>query len=128
MENLRNKTQGTIDKKKDYLKRFSKLNVYSYIKDDRINLGCKPTEVYSLFNGNTSNIKKKIKTDEIIDPSSIVIDQSAMQYYIILALQDLYYNYAEDNKKTISDLQEENKTLRDELSMLQTLFKNHKKM
>ena len=60
----------------------------------KINLGCKPTELYSLFNGNTSSIKKTLgKEQEYLHPEDITIDQSALQYYIILALQDFYQNY-----------------------------------
>ena len=49
MENIRNKSTNLSKKK--YFDRFTKLNVYSYTKpnDKKINLGCKPTEVYSLF-------------------------------------------------------------------------------
>ena len=63
MVNLGNKTQNLKDKKiaKDYFNRFNKLNIYSYTKDNKIYLGAKPEEVYSVFNGNTSRIKKDMK-------------------------------------------------------------------
>ena len=111
MENLHNKTQAVHDKKKDYFERFAKLNIFSFTKpnDDKIYIGAKPTEVYSLFRGNTSSPKKS-KTDDalrlhserrevsggsptFIAPDDIVIDQSSLQYYLCLALQDFYINY-----------------------------------
>ena len=50
MENLRNKTQNLKNKKnKDYFNRFNKLNIYSYTRDNKIYLGAKPEEIYSLF-------------------------------------------------------------------------------
>lgn len=128
MENLRNKTQEYIINQKnakDYFDRFTKLNVYSYTKpnDTKLYIGCKSTEVYSLFNGNTSSSKKTAsKTDktEYVNPESIVIDQSSLQYYLILGLQDLYFNYYEP-------LAEENKTLKDNITMMQTMMINNKK-
>lgn len=100
MENLRNKTQENVinkQKTKEYLQRFTKLNVYSYTKpnDNKVYVGSKPTEVYSLFNGNTSSNKKAASKEfpEYTHPDEIVTDQSTLQYYIILALQDFYYNY-----------------------------------
>ena len=114
MENLKNKSQNL--KSKDYFKRFTKLNIYSYTRPDdkKIYLGADPKEVYSLFNGNTSSdkkeIKKEIKKEQTI-PTNVTIDQSAIQYYIILALQDFYQNYH-------LPLVEENKALRDRLDNL----------
>ena len=103
MQNPRNKTQENIisaaaspnkRRQKDYFKRFTRLDIYSYTKDDKIFLGAKPEEVYNLFNGNTSSIKKQAQhpcTGKSID--NITIDQSTLQSYMILALQDFYYNY-----------------------------------
>ena len=121
MENIRNKSSN-LNKKK-YFDRFTKLNVYSYTKpnDKKINLGCKPTEVYSLFNGNTSSIKKILgKEQDYLHPDEVTIDQSALQYYVILALQDFYQNY-------YIPLSDENKGLKEHLSMLQTMMLNNKK-
>ena len=50
----------------NYFKQFIKLNMCSDInKDSRINIECNLTEVYPLFYGNMSWIKKKITTDEL---------------------------------------------------------------
>ena len=121
MENIRNKSANLI--KKNYFDRFTKLNVYLYTKpnDKNINLGCKPTEVYSLFSGNTSSIKKTlgIKQD-YIHPDEVTIDQSALQCYVILALQDFYQNY-------YIPLSQENKGFKEQLTMLQTMMLNNKK-
>ena len=107
MENLRNKTQYIKNKNKNYLERFTKLNVYSYLVDKKINLGCKPQDVFSLFNGNTGT-QKKTKDEVAVIQDDIKIDQSALQYYIILALQDFYFNYH-------IPLVEENKSLKDQI-------------
>ena len=126
MNNLRNKTDLVKNNDKKYFERFGKLNVYSYTKpnDKKIYHGCKPTEVYSVFNGNTSSIKKSINPEENdkikVSPDDIIIDQSTMQYYIILGMQDVYYNY-------VIPLQEENKTLKESFNMLQSMLMNHKK-
>ena len=120
MENIRSKSTNLS--KKNYFDRFTKLNVYSSYtkpKDKRINLGCKPTEVHSLFNGKTSSIKKTTdKNQDYIRPEEV--DQSTLQYYVILALQDFYKNY-------YIPLSEENKDLKEQLSMLQTMMINNKK-
>ena len=114
MENIRKKG------KKDYFNRFVKLNIYSYTKGDKkIYLGAKPEEVFSLFNGNTSSIKKEIgKENNNIDDKSI--DQSTLQYYLILALQDFYQNY-------YIPLAEDNKALKEDINMLQHILKDIKK-
>ena len=123
MENLRNKSEYITKKAKEYFDRFTKLNIYSYTKpgDNKIYIGAKPTEVYSLFNGNTSSTKKTLTpTTEFIHPDDIVVDQSSLQYYIILGLQDFYQNY-------YLPLEQENQSLKDNLSMLQTLVSTNKK-
>ena len=91
MESLRNNTLENILNKhriKDYFYRFTKLNVYSYTKsgDKKINLGCKPTEVYSLFNGNTSTNKRTIFKEEAttLHPDEVIVDQSTLQYLLYL--------------------------------------------
>ena len=123
MQNLRNKSQCVLNKRKDkkYFERFTKLNVYTYTKpnDKKINLGCKPTEVYSLFNGTTSSSKKILgkEEDTPILSKGVTIDQSALQYYIILALQDFYH----------IPLSEENQALKDRITMMRTIMINNKK-
>jgi len=62
-------------KEKNYLDRFNKLSVYSYVRNDKICLGVKPEEVSKLF----SNACGRERCS---------VDQSAMQYYMILGLQD----------------------------------------
>lgn len=64
MENIKSKS-ATISKK-NYFDRFTKLNVYLYTKpnDKKINIGCKPTEVYSLFHDNTSSIKRTLGKEQ----------------------------------------------------------------
>ena len=61
--------------------------MYTHIRNlmiKKIKLRCKSTEVYSLFNGNTSSIKKILgKEQEYLHPEEVTIDQSASQYYII---------------------------------------------
>ena len=96
MQNPRNKTQENIINKrreKDYFKRFTKLDIYSHTKDGKIYLGAKPEEVYNLFNGNTSSIKKQAQQPCTVNVIDYTIDQSTLQYYMILALRDFYYNY-----------------------------------
>ena len=115
MENLKNKTQNI--KSKDYFERFIKLNIYSYTtpEDKKIYIGAKPNEVYSLFNGNTSTIKKEITVKNQEIPDQINIDQSVIQYYIILALQDFYNNY-------YIPLSNENKTLKSNIDELKLII------
>jgi len=76
----------------------------------KINLGCKPADVFSLFNGNTST-QKKTKDEVMIIQDDVKIDQSTLQYYIILALQDFYFNYH-------LSLVEENKVLLDKINLM----------
>ena len=122
MENLRNKSSYILDKTKakEYFERFTKLNVYSYTKDNKIYIGAKPTEVYSLFKGNTSSTKKDTNQNAYVYPDNVVIDQSSLQYYIILALQDFYHNY-------YKPLEEENMTLKEELTKTQSMLMTYKK-
>ena len=60
MENIRNKANNIYPK--DYLYHLTMLGFYSFTKsnDKNIYIEPKPDEVYSLFNGNTSSIKKEI--------------------------------------------------------------------
>ena len=71
-------------KKKKYLDRFNRLNVYSHIRDNKVHLGIKPEDVYELFNGNACGGKENKPT---------TVDQSALQYYMILGLQDFDQNH-----------------------------------
>ena len=84
----RNKSKKLKEKK--YLDRFNRLNVYSHIRDNKVHLGIKPEEVYELFNGNACGEKKR-KDDKENKPTTI--DQSTLQYYMILGLQDFYQNH-----------------------------------
>ena len=102
----RNKSKKLKEKK--YLDRFIRLNVYSYMKDNRACLKIKPEEIYEVFKGNASG------TDVHL------IDQSALQYYIILGLQDFYQNH-------FLPLRDENITLKEELDKTQTMLMNCKK-
>ena len=116
MENLRNKSQDLTQK--DYFERFTKLNVYSYTKpnDNKLYIGAKPTEVYSLFYGNTSSTKKTTNETLYVHPDDVIIDQSTLQYYLILGIQDFYTNY-------YKSLVEENLALKEELTKVQYMFK-----
>ena len=108
MENLRNKSQNL--KSKDYFKRFTNLNIYSYTKPDdkKIYIGAKPNDVYTLFNGNTSSLKKEVNVKNLESYDKLNIDQSVLQYYIILALQDFHNNYylplVEENNALKADI------------------------
>ena len=74
-----------------------------------------------MFNGNTSSIEKTLgKDQDYLHPDEVTIDQSALQYYVILALQDFYQNY-------YIPMSDENKSLKEQLSMLQTILVNNKK-
>ena len=92
MENLRNKSNLVKDQNKKYFERFTKLNVFSYTKpnDRKIHFGVKPEEMDQLFQNANSNER---------------IDQSVLQYYIILGMQDFYHNY-------FLPLEKENKELK----------------
>ena len=115
MENLRNKTRNI--KSKDYFQRFTKLNVYSFTKpnEKKIYIGPKPDEVYSLFNENTSTIKKEVNIKNPGKYDNLNIDQSTLQYYIILALQDFHSNY-------YIPLVEENKSLKADINKLNSII------
>ena len=111
----RNKSKKLKEKK--YLDRFNRLNVYSHIRDNKVHLGIKPEEVYELFNGNACG-EKKGKDDKENKPTTV--DQSTLQYYMILGLQDFYQNH-------FLPLRDENITLKEELDKTQTMLMNYKK-
>ena len=115
MENIRNKSRNI--KSKDYFERFTKLNVYSFTKpnDNKLYIGSKPDEVYSLFNGNTSTIKKEVNIKNPGKYDNLNIDQSTLQYYIILALEDFHCNY-------YLPLVEENKSLKADINKLNSII------
>jgi len=102
----RNKSKKLKEKK--YLDRLIRLNVYSHMKDNRPYLKIKPEEIYEVFKGNASG------------KDAHVIDQSALQYYIILGMQDFYQNH-------LLSLRDEVVTLKDELIKTQTMLMNYKK-
>ncbi len=96
MENLTNKSK---QKNKKSFERFVNLDVYSYTKpnDKKIFLGIKPETMNFPNAGSEKNeIGKKPQ------PTTSV-DQSALQYYLILALQDFHENFykplVEENQK-----------------------------
>ena len=68
-------------KEKKYLERFNKLNIYSFVENDKISLGIKPEELNELF----SNACGKRERPGI--------NQSTLQYFLILGLQDFYQNH-----------------------------------
>ena len=127
MQNIRNKSQHILNKRKDkkYFERFTKLNVYTYTKpnDKKINIGCKPTELYSMFNGNTSSNKKTLGKEENtpILPEDVTIDQSTLQYFYATCFTGFFtINY-------YIPLSEENNALKEELTMMRTLMISNKK-
>ena len=89
-------------KEKNYLDRFIRLNVYSHMRDNRPCLKIKPEEIYEVFKGNASG------------KDAHIIDQSALQYYMILGLQDFYQNH-------FLPLRDENITLKEEVKKLSTI-------
>ena len=97
-------------KEKNYFGRFNKLNVYSHVKDNKIHVGVNPEEVYEIFNGNACGNAGGIKT----------IDQSTLQYYMILGMQDFHQNH-------YLPLKDENIVLKEELEKTQTMLMNYKK-
>ena len=102
----RNKSKKLKEKK--YLDRFIRLNVCSYMKDNRPCLRIKPEEILEVFKGNASGKDGQL------------IDQSALQYYMILGLQDFYQNH-------FIPLRDENITLKDEVNKTQIMLMNYKK-
>ena len=102
----RNKSKKLKEKK--YLDRFIRLNVYSYMKDNRPYHRIKPEEIHEVFKGNASSNDGQL------------IDQSALQYYMILGLQDFYQNH-------FIPLRDENITLKEEVNKTQTMLMNYKK-
>jgi len=116
----RNKSKKLKEKK--YLDRFNKLNVYSHIKDNKVHLGIKPEEVYELFNGNACGEKKgkDDKENKPTDKGKCSIDQSTLQYYMILGLQDFYQNH-------FLPLRDENIALKEELDKTQKMLMNYKR-
>ena len=91
----RNKSKRLKEKK--YFERFNRLNVYSHARDNKIHIGIKPEEVYEMFNGNACGDKKSIGDGDMGEIKSI--DQSTLQCYIILAMQDFHQKF-----KTTSSL------------------------
>ena len=109
MHSPRNKSKRL--KEKNYLDRFNKLSVYSYIRDNKIYLGVKPEDVYELF----FNV-----CGRVADKGICSVDQSALQYYMIIGLQDFYQNH-------YLPLRDENIVLKEELDKTQTMLMNLKK-
>ena len=78
------------------------------MRDNRSCLRIKPEEIYEVFKGNASG------------KDAHIIDQSALQYYIILGLQDFYQN-------NFLPLRDENITLKEEVNKTQAMLMNYKK-
>ena len=95
-------------KEKKYLERFNRLNIYSFVENDKVSLGVKPEELNELFS-NACGKRERLR-----------INQSTMQYYMILGLQDFYQNH-------FIPLRDENITLKEELEKTQTMLMNLKK-
>ena len=81
------------------------------MRDNKIYLGVKPEDVYELF----SNACERITGKGICS-----VDQSALQYYMIIGLQDFYQNH-------YLPLRDENIVLKEELDKTQTMLMNLKK-
>ena len=113
---LRNKSKRLKEKK--YFERFNKLNVYSHVRDNRIHISVRPEEINEVFNGNACGNKKTINDEEMKEPKSI--DQSTLQFYMILGMQDFYQNYFLPMKDEII-------SLREELDKTQVMLMNYKK-
>jgi len=92
--------------------------VYSHVKDNKIHVGVKPKEVYEIFNGNACGNKKSIGEWNVGEVNSI--DQSTLQYYIILGMQDFHQNH-------YLPLRDKNIVLKEELEKTQTMLMNYKK-
>jgi len=105
-------------KEKNYFGRFNKLNVYSHVKNNKIHVGVKPEEIYEIFNGNACGNKKSIDGGNVDEVNSI--DQSTLQYYMILGMQDFHQNH-------YLPLRDENIVLKEELEKTQTMLMNYKK-
>ena len=101
----RNKSKKLKEKK--YLDRFIRLNVYSYVRDNRPCLRIKPEEIHEVFKGNACG--KDVN----------LIDQSALQYYMILGMQDFYQNHFLPLRDEVVTLKEVDKT--------QIMLMNYKK-
>ena len=72
-------------KEKNYFGRFNKLNVYSHVKDNKIHVGVTLRKYmrYLMVMHVGMRVAGGIKT----------IDQSTLQYYMILGMQDFHQNH-----------------------------------
>jgi hypothetical protein len=92
---MENRVEKTIEGK-NYLERFLKLPIYSFLNNGKVQISPDPKELFELFDNNTSYQKKSINPDEkpMLD-DKITIDNTVVIYYLILALKDLYKNHVE---------------------------------
>ena len=96
------------------------------LRDNKVHLGIKPEDVYELFNGNACGEKKgkDDKENKPTDKGKCSIDQSTLQYYMILSLQDFYQNH-------FLPLRDENIALKEEIKIsldkTQTMLMNYKR-
>ena len=56
------------------------------MRDNKIHVGIRAEEINEIFNGNACGDKKSINGEEVREPKSI--DQSTLQFYMILGIQD----------------------------------------
>jgi len=105
-------------KEKKYLERFNRLNIYSFIENDKVSLGVKPEELNELFSNACG--KRERPGNENLNTSTFTINQSTMQYHMILDLQDFYQNHFIPQR-------DENITLKEEVKKSQTMLMNLKK-
>ena len=105
-------------KEKKYLERFNRLNIYSFMENDKVSLGVKPEEINELFSNACG--KRERLGNEKLNISVFTVNQSTMQYYMILGLQDFYQNH-------FIPLRDENITLKEEVNKTQTMLMNLKK-
>ena len=85
------------------------------MRDNRPCLRIKPEEIHEVFKGNAS------------DKDVNLIDQSALQHYMILGLQDFYQNHFLPLRDEVVTLKDEVVTLKDELDKTQIMLMNYKK-
>ena len=92
--------------------------MYFHVKDNKIHVGVKSEEVYEIFNGNACGNKKSIGDGMSGEPNSI--DQSTLQYYMILGMQDFHQNH-------YLPLRDEIIVMKEELEKTQTMLMNYEK-
>ena len=92
--------------------------MYSHVRDNKIHISIRAEEVNEIFNGNACGNKKSIGEGDAGEIKSI--DQSTLQYYMILGMQHFHQNY-------YLPLRDENISLKEELEKTQLVLTNYKK-